>query len=291
MAGPRAIGTDALRTTPVGTGPYTLDAKATTRTVQYTYVKNPKYWNAAAYPYDKIVLKPILDGTARLNAIRSGQVDGGTGDATTIPTAKGAGLKVLQSAGPGFQGLFIFDRAGKIVPQLADVRVRQAINYAIDPRAILSTLADGKGTLTRQVFNPRSNGWDPSLNSAYAYDPAKARALLASAGAANGFALSMPVPVYPNLQPLLTQQLAAVGIKVNWVNVLRDLRRERGMSMLMVTHDFGVVADICDRVAVMRDGHIVEQDDVRATFAQPHDDYTRTLLEAGLHDTAPRPAL
>jgi peptide/nickel transport system substrate-binding protein len=217
MASPKVVGTDALKTTPVGTGPYTLDAKATTRTVQYTYVRNPKYWDAGAYPYDKIVLKPILDGTARLNAIRSGQVDGGIGDATTIATAKGAGLKVLQSAGPGFQGLFIFDRAGKIVPQLADVRVRQAINYAIDPKAILGTLSDGKGTLTGQVFNPKSNGWDDSLNGTYAYDPAKAKALLAQAG--GGFTMSMPVPVYPNLQPLLTQQLAAVDIRINWVNV------------------------------------------------------------------------
>lgn len=69
------------------------------------------------------------------------------------------------------------------------------------------------------MFNPKSNGWDAALNGAYAYDPAKAKALLAQAGAAQGFTMSMPVPVYPNLQPLLTQQLAAVGIKINWVNV------------------------------------------------------------------------
>ncbi|MEV6851853.1 dipeptide/oligopeptide/nickel ABC transporter permease/ATP-binding protein [Actinoplanes sp. NPDC051411] len=82
-----------------------------------------------------------------------------------------------------------------------------------------------------------------------------------------------------------------VTVQADILDLLRDLQKERGMSMLMVTHDFGVVADICDRVAVMRHGRIVEQDDVRATFAHPGHDYTRTLLEAGLHDTAPRPAL
>jgi peptide/nickel transport system substrate-binding protein len=219
MAAPNAIGTAKLKTDPVGTGPYVLDSKDTTATVQYTFTRNPNYWNKKAYPYDKIVLKPISDQTARLNAIRSGQVDGGFGDATNIAAVKAAGLTVTQSPGPGFQGLFIFDRTGKIVPQLADVRVRQALNYAIDPKAVLQTLEDGKGTLTRQVFNPKSNGWDPALNDSFSYDPAKAKQLLAQAGAAGGFTIPIPVPVYPNLQPLLTQELGAVGIKVNWVNV------------------------------------------------------------------------
>jgi len=219
MASPAALGTEELKSVPVGSGPYIMDTSETTTSVQYTFKRNPDYWNPDDFPYDEIVLKPIADATARLNAVRSGQVDGAFGDATNIPTAEGAGLTVTQSAGPGFQGLFIFDREGQIQPELADVRVRQAINYAIDPEAILQSAYSGEGTITRQVFNPESDAWVEDLNDAYSYDPDKAQQLLAEAGVPDGFTLDIPEPVFPNVSPVLGQQLAAVGIDVNWVQV------------------------------------------------------------------------
>ena len=82
MASPEAFGTESIATTPVGSGPYLLDSKATIRGSEYTFVRNPDYWNAKAYPYDKYVVKPMQDVTARLNAIKSGQAN-----ATDIDTS------------------------------------------------------------------------------------------------------------------------------------------------------------------------------------------------------------
>ena len=219
MASPAAIEAGTLVDKPVGTGPYVLDADETTKTVKYTFVRNNDYWNPDAYPFDTIVIKPLTDATARFNAIRSGEVDGGLGDAINAQQAEGAGLTVTTSPGPGFQGLFLFDREGVIAPPLKDERVRQALNYALDRQAILDTLYDGSGTVTDQVFNPRSAAYDKSLVGTYEYDPERAMELLADAGYADGFSLSIPEPVYNNLSPLLDAQLGAVGITVDWIQI------------------------------------------------------------------------
>jgi peptide/nickel transport system permease protein len=61
------------------------------------------------------------------------------------------------------------------------------------------------------------------------------------------------------------------------------------MAVIMVTHNFGVVADVCDRVAVMQAGRIVEIDDVERILSQPSVDYTRRLLDSMLEDGPVRP--
>jgi peptide/nickel transport system permease protein len=62
------------------------------------------------------------------------------------------------------------------------------------------------------------------------------------------------------------------------LELLRELSRERGLAMVIVTHNLGVVADICDTVSVMKEGRIVERNDVDLLFASPADPYTRDLL-------------
>ena len=71
------------------------------------------------------------------------------------------------------------------------------------------------------------------------------------------------------------------------LDVIRRLGAERHLGVVMVTHDFGVVADICDRVAVMRSGRIVEQGDVDEIFSAPREGYTRMLLASTLEDAVP----
>lgn len=75
-----------------------------------------------------------------------------------------------------------------------------------------------------------------------------------------------------------------VEVQAEILDLLRDLQRERGMSLLIVTHNFGVVADLCDHVSVMKDGGIVESGPVRAIFSAPLHPYTRGLLDAILED-------
>ncbi|HIY67131.1 MAG TPA: ABC transporter ATP-binding protein, partial [Candidatus Agrococcus pullicola] len=73
-----------------------------------------------------------------------------------------------------------------------------------------------------------------------------------------------------------------VTIQAEILDLLRGLQQERGMGLLIVTHDFGVVADICDEVYVMQWGAIVERQTVEALFEAPRHDYTRALLGASL---------
>jgi ABC-type dipeptide/oligopeptide/nickel transport system ATPase component/ABC-type dipeptide/oligopeptide/nickel transport system permease subunit len=75
-----------------------------------------------------------------------------------------------------------------------------------------------------------------------------------------------------------------VTVQAEVLDLLRDLQRETDMAVLLVTHNFGVVADICDRVAVMKQGRIVETADVESILTAPRDPYTRTLLDSMLEE-------
>ncbi|WP_159502211.1 ABC transporter substrate-binding protein [Microbacterium sp. 18062] len=220
MGSPEALGTDEIKTNPVGSGPYVLDASATTIGSQYTFVKNEDYWAPELQQFDRVVFSYIPDITARYNALASGQVDAAILDAKTASQADAAGL-VPHIQGLDWQGLILFDRAGQLVPALGDVRVRQAINHAIDKEAILAQIQGGRGELTDQVFGPNSTGFVEELEGTYAYDPARAGELIAEAGYADGFAIDMPI--WANfdqaLAAVIREQLGAVGITVNFVEV------------------------------------------------------------------------
>ncbi|WP_433142930.1 dipeptide/oligopeptide/nickel ABC transporter permease/ATP-binding protein [Actinomadura nitritigenes] len=80
-----------------------------------------------------------------------------------------------------------------------------------------------------------------------------------------------------------------VRVQADVLDLLRRLRAERGLGVLLVTHDLGVVADLCDRVAVMNGGRIVETGPTDRVLRDPRDPYTRRLLDAVLDDAPPRP--
>ncbi|MBP2707741.1 ABC transporter ATP-binding protein [Microbispora sp. RL4-1S] len=71
-----------------------------------------------------------------------------------------------------------------------------------------------------------------------------------------------------------------VTIQAQILHLLRDLTVRSGTGVLLITHDLGVVAQVCDRVAVMYAGQVVEQGTVREVFAHPSHPYTRALLES-----------
>ncbi|HEY3544830.1 MAG TPA: dipeptide/oligopeptide/nickel ABC transporter permease/ATP-binding protein [Propionicimonas sp.] len=71
-----------------------------------------------------------------------------------------------------------------------------------------------------------------------------------------------------------------VTVQADILELLRDLQAELGMGVLLVTHNFGVVADLCDRVAVMREGDIVERGTTRGMFVQHEHPYTTQLFDA-----------
>jgi peptide/nickel transport system ATP-binding protein/oligopeptide transport system ATP-binding protein len=75
-----------------------------------------------------------------------------------------------------------------------------------------------------------------------------------------------------------------VTVQAQILDLLREIQRERGMSIILITHDLGVVAEMCDDVAVMYAGSVVEHTNVRDLFKNPRMPYTMGLLES-----VPRP--
>jgi len=75
-----------------------------------------------------------------------------------------------------------------------------------------------------------------------------------------------------------------VTVQAEVLELLRDLQAELNMGVVLVTHNFGVVADLCDRVSVMRDGRVIETGPVRAIFNHAEHPYTQSLLAAILED-------
>lgn len=212
-----AVEAGDLASVPAGTGPYVLDTDATRRGDVYVFTRNENYYDPEAFPFDQVSLRVLTDPTARLNAVKTGQVDATLGLASQLSEAEASGLTAISWPGD-WQGLFLIDRAGQTTPALADARVRQAINYAIDGDSILDTVAFGEGEPTTQMFYPGTPAYDPALDDAYPFDPDKARDLLAEAGYADGFTLSMPSfdAFLPEVYPILQQQLADVGITVEY---------------------------------------------------------------------------
>lgn len=82
-----------------------------------------------------------------------------------------------------------------------------------------------------------------------------------------------------------------VTVQAEVLELLRELQREYGMALLIVTHNFGVVADICDRVVVMRDGDVIETDAVATLFSRAQEPYTQELIAASLDAADGRAAL
>ncbi|SDO70264.1 peptide/nickel transport system substrate-binding protein [Klenkia soli] len=225
MASPDALDSPDLATNPVGSGPYVYDADASTAGSDYTFTRNEDYWDADSYPFDTVEVQYLDDTTAVLNGLRSGQIDGSTAQTNDLQDgAESAGLTVTTYTSGGIEGIYLWDRAGALAPALGDVRVRQAINYAIDRQSIVDVVKNGLGQPTVQVFGPESDGYDASLEGTYDFDLDKAKELMAEAGYADGFSMTLPdfSPVYPDEQAAMTEAFSSLNIDVTYAPITGD---------------------------------------------------------------------
>jgi peptide/nickel transport system substrate-binding protein len=212
MGSPKALGTEGIKTEPVGSGPYVMDKAASVKDSQTVFTARKDYWNKDLQKYQRLTFKILTDLTARTNALVSGQVDATILDPKNGKQAEGAKMKLAANE-VDWQGLLLLDRDGAKNPALASVKVRQAINYAFDRKTILDQVMLGQGTPTSQPFGKASGAWTEELENYYSYDPAKAKQLLKEAGYENGVTLEIPsVPGFETQISVIQQQLADVGI-------------------------------------------------------------------------------
>jgi peptide/nickel transport system substrate-binding protein len=230
---PKALGSQTY-----GAGEYTLDAAETVTNSVYTYLANPNYWDQSAVHYKKVVLRVITDPTAALEAVRTGQVDFAVGDPSTAAQAKSAGLAVVGNSG-AWNGVLFLDRSGQTMKALGDVRVRQALEYAVDRPVLAKAIYGDYASALVQPALPGFNEYDPALEKAYPYDRAKAKSLLTEAGYPQGFTftdvVSSNVSESLRLAEAIAGELSAVGVTMN----IKSDPTFSGFFTDMVSKDYG----------------------------------------------------
>lgn len=191
----------ALSSDADGTGPYTVNtAETNISQSRFVFDRNPDYWDAEnPARFEKIVLTGYESRTAAINAVRGGQADV---LANQPPReVEGIGIDVLKTVPQQLNGAWLMDTTGDLVEPLGDVRVRQALNYALDQEAIGKAIyGDDVEIVSSTPFPSFYDGYTPELGEIYTYDPDKARELLDDAGYPDGF--DLPVLISPNGQQL-----------------------------------------------------------------------------------------
>ncbi len=223
---PKALATpDMLAKETFGAGPYKLDPAATVTGKTYTYVPNPHYYDKSRIKWDKIVLSVFEDQNSAIQAMKAGQLkllvsDPVTGHANRDKLAKN--MRIITDP-VQWTGLIIADRAGSINPALKDLRVRQAINYAIDRKLIAKALLGDFAEPTVQLQGKGFLGYDAANEAKYPFDAAKAKALLAEAGYGNGLEIKLAY-VNNTLSRTMSQVLASQLKKVGITATLNELQ-------------------------------------------------------------------
>lgn len=195
-----------------GTGPFRVDEWVPGD--HLTLVRFQEYWQPGIPLLDRIVCRIYSDPQAMENAFRAGQID----LAHTIPNKdaerlRGAGFTITPAPVPN--EYYILTINAKRAP-FDNIKVRQAFQHLVDRTAISKTVLGGVGKPTVQPVAPNAPGYDLKLDAEYAFDPAKAKQMLAAAGFPNGFKTnilcSTSTPETPQVAQVIQADLRKIGV-------------------------------------------------------------------------------
>jgi peptide/nickel transport system permease protein len=237
----------------------------------------------------------VVDGVSL--SIARGEIHGLVGESGSGKSQTAFSiLGLLPRGGQVLSGSILF---GELELADADAKVFQAIRgrrIAYVPQEPMSNLDPGV-TVGRQLTEPmratRSMGRQAAKSHALELlrrvgivDPSRtfdAYPHEISGGMAQRVLIAGAVSCDPELI-IADEPTTALDVTVqaDILDLLRSLQQDLGTSMLLVTHNFGVVADLCDRVSVMRAGSIIESGATRDIFEHAQHPYTRSLLAASL---------
>ena len=246
---------NALNQRPIGTGPYKFAEYRRGESIRY--VKNAKYFEGAP-EFDELIFRIIPDPAARVAAFENGDVDmiyhGALPFSEAPRLSKLPGVSARQTDLRGAAYLGIFNTRRK---PFDDVRVRQAIAHAIDRAFIRENVASGYTIKMIGPVPPASPLYKKDLSD-YAFDPAKAGAMLDAAGhpkKADGtrFTLDLLWPSYDivvtKTADVIYRNLSAIGVKVNLQPLERAALNQKGyvaldFDMIIETYGQGPDPDI-----------------------------------------------
>ena len=212
-----------------GTGPYILESRSADE--RSVFVANPEYWGIGEFPLaaDRIEFTPIQNPATRVAALLSGEVDFiqdvPVQDLGRVEAESGVGVITAAQNRVIFFGLDVgsddlaLDDVDGANP-FADLRVRQAMEIAINREAIQQVVMRQQSSPAGVIMPPPVNGWTEALDAYPAYDIAAARALMEEAGYADGFTIQLDCPNdrYINDEAICQAAVgmfAQIGITVN----------------------------------------------------------------------------
>lgn len=204
-------GVSELATTPVGTGPYSLGKW--TRGDSISLTRNDSYWGTKPF-YATVTFKYFKDPTALNNALLTGTIN----VIGTVQTPESLGqfqnnskYQVIEGTTNSEVVLSFNNGSGP----MKNLKMRQAVRYAIDHKALLDTCWGGRGTLIGSMVPP-TDPWYEDLTGLYPHDVAKAKTLLQESGEADQ-TLRLRVPTLPyagSCGTVVKSQLEQAGFKV-----------------------------------------------------------------------------
>ena len=227
-------------TNPIGTGPY----KFVSRSPQENFVmeKFDEYWGEPAN-IENVTFKICSNADSVVMDLEGGSIDMFPRVTATQAAELSGDFEVLEGTMNLVQALYL----NNAVAPFDDVRVRQALCYAISPDEIMTIISDGKGTeLGSSMYPAFGKYFVEELNDTYNQDIEKAKALLAEAGYPDGFSFTITVP--SNYQPhidtaqVLVEQFKAIGVKaeiqlIEWDSWLSDVYANRNYESTVVGLD------------------------------------------------------
>ena len=210
------VGADVFSRAPVGTGPFKVVRWGAEK---IDYVANPHSWRPPKVK--ALEIRNVAESTVRLQALITGQTDVAIGlGPDEKPTIESAGGYLHIRRPIDAMSIAFIIGAGHPAD---DVRVRRALNYAVDKESIANVILQGLSRPATQGAVEGLLGYDPTLKP-YPYDPAKARALLKEAGFEKGFTLNTEVIISANpgdaaIYQYVADNLAAVNVKMNLIAI------------------------------------------------------------------------
>lgn len=198
-----------------GTGPFILESRE--QGIKSVYKKNPNYWGSQGN-VDRLILTPIKEGATRVSALISGDVDWifpvPPTELEKVKNAKGKTLHSLSS-----DRVIFLELNQTVVPEFKDVRVRQAVNLAVNNAGIVDKIMRGFAVPAGQLSVEGYLGHNPDLKPQF--DLEKAQALMKEAGYEKGFKITM---ISPNDRYVNDEKVAqAVAAMLAKINITVDL--------------------------------------------------------------------
>ena len=241
------VGDEGFAEAPIGSGPFKF--VSWTKDQSVVLEKNPDYYGEVPQ-IDQLIFEVIPEAADRVAALQAGEVD----IICNVPTTQAEYLQSLDGitvvGQPSTRVVWLqFNLVGEETP-LDDIRVRQAMNYAVDRDALIAGVLDGYAVKVASISTPEYEGYDPDVQG-YTYDPDQARQLLADAGYADGFTIECSVsPGLLNgsdVVQAIAGQLAEVGINMTITEVDSATQREQiGAGTVAPTFLQGLGGPYCD---------------------------------------------